>query len=161
MKVHKQNIKRAGSSESRNISSSYFCALVIESWKTKFSRVVRLDNAQLLGVCLFFFSLSFLLQMHFTIFFLFFFRLRHFVTNAFFLLFEKTRSGSGCIVMKHNGYRAKRSVQSLENQLSKTKAQKWFPCRLNYSLGFYKNPTHCSSTCIVLVLEQAFLSTAL
>ena len=31
-------------------------------------------------------------------------------------------------------------------QLSKTKVQKWFPWRLNYSLGFSKSPIHCSST---------------
>ena len=38
------------------------------------------------------------------------------------------------------------TVPNVAFQLSKTKVQKWFPCRVSYSLGFSNNPIHCSST---------------
>ena len=57
----------AGSSESRNRSSSHFCTLDFESWKTNYGRVVRQDNANRHIPGLVYISIFFLLQMHFTI----------------------------------------------------------------------------------------------
>ena len=60
----------AGSSESRNRSSSHFCTLDFESWKTKYVRVVRQDNANRLvpGLLYMYFEVYFfLLQMLFTV----------------------------------------------------------------------------------------------
>ena len=44
-------------------------------------------------------------------------------------------------------------------QLSKTKVQKWFPCRLNYSIGFSKSPIHCWYQVYVSYLQRRTEST--
>ena len=79
----------AGSSERRNFSSSYFCTSVFESWKTKFVRVVRRDNAKRLTPGLF--SFSFPSPDALYHFFWIFRRLRSSLTNAMCAFLKRPR----------------------------------------------------------------------
>ena len=127
----------AGSSERRNLSSSYFCTSVFESWKTKFVRVVRHDNAKRLTPGRFFCLVSF--SRCILPFFLDFSATSILSDERNICFFKQDEQWVDCIVMKHN--RAKRRFPT-----SKTKVRKWFPCSVNYSLGFSKSPIPCSST---------------
>ena len=91
------------------------------------------------SLLVFFILLYFLLQMHFAIFSGFFgdFDPPWWTQYTF---FRKRPAVIGFVFLWST------TVPNVAFQFSKTKVKKWFPCRVNYFLGFSKSPIHCSSS---------------
>ena len=94
---------RAGSSESRNISSSHFFTLAFESWKTKHGRVVRHENSKRLRVGFILLYFVSLLQVRFAIFSDFFGDSNPPLDERIFFFFRKTNNLMMSVFVPLNG----------------------------------------------------------
>ena len=110
---HSQNSYGLVPATARSLCLRAITLWFFESWKTKFGRDVRHDNAKRLTAGLFYFIVL-PSPDAFCHFFWIFRRLRSSLMNAIYIFSEKTSSDWVCIFMKHN--RAKCRFPILKNQ---------------------------------------------
>ena len=135
--------RRAGSSDSRGLTVSYFCTLVFERRKAKFGMVVCRDKMEKLVTRVFLFLLFLVLEMYFFVFFLNF---RQLFNRS--LLHEKKNRKDQTPVFSSCS-----DAQPCEISFSNSQKPLWtvIPVRVNLSLWLgllksSKSSIHCSIT---------------